>query len=136
MDTVKVLGGVAAGIGTVAALPVMGKFGCVSKLGAVLGGTIGGVAGAVLSELEEDALFETKRRHTQNGHESCLKDIEALDERYSGIREELAEAEAQKEADAAEEEDDDELDEESEEETDAEPEVAEDETEEEAEATA
>lgn len=37
MDAVKVLGGVAAGIGTVAVLPVLGKFGRVSLIGAVLG---------------------------------------------------------------------------------------------------
>ncbi len=49
-DWLKLAGGVAAGIGTVAALPIFGPIGTVTALGAVLGG----LAGASLQLIEGD----------------------------------------------------------------------------------
>lgn len=57
--TYKVIGGVLAGIGTVAALPILGPLGSVSLLGAVLGGAAGGLTGATLAEIEEEECSHT-----------------------------------------------------------------------------
>ena len=51
-DWLKLAGGVAAGIGTVAALPIFGPIGTVTALGAVLGGLAG--AGSQLLDTEDD----------------------------------------------------------------------------------
>jgi tellurite resistance protein len=50
----KVMGGVAAGIVTVVALPVAGPIGAISLAGAAVAGTIGGAAGAVASKKESE----------------------------------------------------------------------------------
>lgn len=52
----KMLGGVAAGVGAVAALPVAGPIGAVTAVGAVVGGAIGGTAGAITAFSDEDEL--------------------------------------------------------------------------------
>ena len=70
MEAYKVAGGVAAGVGVVAALPVLGAIGSVSLLGAILGGTVGGIAGAVASEMEEDAQCTTRQSSAQENEES------------------------------------------------------------------
>lgn len=54
MSIWKVLGGIAAGVGTIAALPVLGAVGAVTVTGAVVGGTIGAVGGAIASSDEDD----------------------------------------------------------------------------------
>ncbi len=50
----KVLGGVAGGVGVIAALPVAGAVGAVTLAGAAVAGTVGGVAGAIASSKEEE----------------------------------------------------------------------------------
>ncbi len=64
----KVLGGVAGGVGLIAALPVAGAVGVVTLAGAAVAGTVGGVAGAVASSKEkaerESARDQGERRAT------------------------------------------------------------------------
>jgi hypothetical protein len=57
MDKTKVAIGAVAGIGAVAALPVMGSIGSVSFLGAVLGIGLGGAVGMALSGDERGGVF-------------------------------------------------------------------------------
>ena len=57
----KILGGIAAGVGTVALLPVAGAVGAVTMTGAIVGGT-GGAAVAAGSEDEKKKLREENQR--------------------------------------------------------------------------
>jgi len=54
MRYLKILGGVAAGVGTVVALPIAGSIGTVTALGAAIAGTLGGVAGAAVAMSDEE----------------------------------------------------------------------------------
>lgn len=61
MSFLKIFGGIAAGIGAVACLPVAGPIGAVTLLGAIVGGSIGGVLGKKMSDKEktkENALLK------------------------------------------------------------------------------
>ncbi len=73
MEAYKIAGGVAAGVGVVAALPVLGAIGSVSLLGAILGGTVGGVAGAIASEIEDDQNWD-RRASQQDAEEEELEE--------------------------------------------------------------
>jgi hypothetical protein len=70
MEAYKVAGGALAGIGAIAALPIMGPIGAVSLVGAIVGGTLGGVAGAVVSEMEEEEATLKRRRSEEEMEES------------------------------------------------------------------
>jgi tellurite resistance protein len=61
----KVLGGVAAGIGAVACLPVMGAVGAVTLVGAVVGGTVGAIGGAIASATDEEEKASCERAGEQ-----------------------------------------------------------------------
>lgn len=50
----KILGGIAAGVGTVVALPIAGPIGAVTALGAAIAGTLGGVAGVAVAMSDEE----------------------------------------------------------------------------------
>jgi hypothetical protein len=80
----KVLGGIAAGIGTVVALPVAGPIGVVSVLGAAVGGSAGGIAGGILSaedEKEKDCARRSGQRAAAVKYEKKVKKLStALDE--------------------------------------------------------
>ena len=49
----KVAGGVVAGVGAVACLPVAGAVGAVTLKGAAIGGTIGGLGGFAMAKEDE-----------------------------------------------------------------------------------
>jgi len=91
MNTIKVIGGVAAGIGTVSALPVMGKFGRVSLLGAVLGGTIGGLAGAAIAIKDDEDSDARSSLAKDEGWETCYKALDELDGDLEEVKAALAE---------------------------------------------
>ena len=65
MNYWKVLGGVAAGVGAVVALPVAGPIGAVTALGAAIAGTLGGVAGAAVAMSDEEDKDAARREGEQ-----------------------------------------------------------------------
>ena len=86
----KVLGGVAAGIGTVACLPVAGAVGAVTLAGAAVAGTVGGIAGAAVAMNDEECEEELSESRENNNKlkariamqetfiKECEKDLEKL----------------------------------------------------------
>lgn len=80
----KVLGGVAAGVGVVSALPVAGPIGAVTAVGAVVGASIGGLAGAAESAIDaeekEDARRSGVRAATAKYERKIRKLVAALKE--------------------------------------------------------
>lgn len=89
MDKVKVITGVAAGVGSVALLPVFGPIGTVSLLGAVLGGTAGGIAGAVLSE-NDDARCGTDSVDGMGcEREPCIHELDEAEDHFDACKNEL-----------------------------------------------
>lgn len=65
MSFFKVLGGVAAGIGVVAAAPVFGAVGAVSLVGAGVGAVAGGVAGSVIAASDDEELDYVRNERNQ-----------------------------------------------------------------------
>jgi len=68
----KVLGGIAAGVGAVALLPVAGPIGAVTALGAAVGGGVGGLAGAAASAAAEGEKDDARR----SGEEAAVTKYE------------------------------------------------------------
>jgi uncharacterized membrane protein YebE (DUF533 family) len=74
----KILGGVAAGIGTIVALPVAGPIGAVTAVGAAIGATVGGLAGAVASAIEEEEREEARQSGERIATAKYEKKVEKL----------------------------------------------------------
>lgn len=74
----KVLGGVAAGIGAVACLPVLGAVGAVTLVGAVVGGTVGAVGGMIASSSEEEEKESCAREGERKATAKYEKKVEKL----------------------------------------------------------
>jgi hypothetical protein len=91
MDKIKVIGGVAAGIGTVAALPVMGAIGTVSILGAIIGGTVGGIAGAAVAGKDSEDSCLNALRSKDEGRRDCLAELDEFDGDLEAAKAKLAE---------------------------------------------
>jgi len=78
MDATKVILGTAAGVGAVVCLPVAGAIGTVTLLGAAVAGTLGGVVGAAMSELEDDEKKEELSKGRRHGWDECLYNLDKL----------------------------------------------------------
>jgi Na+/glutamate symporter len=74
----KVMGGVAAGVGTVVCLPVAGAVGAVTLAGAAVGGVAGGVAGAVASKKEKQERASAREAGERTATAKYEKKIEKL----------------------------------------------------------
>lgn len=73
MSVFKVLGGIAAGVGAIAALPVFGAVGAVTAAGAAVGAVVGGIAGAVASEMDEEEKTEIRSSAQYEGAKAAEK---------------------------------------------------------------
>lgn len=81
MGLFKVLGCVAAGIGAVACLPVMGAVGAVTLTGALVGGTVGAIGGAIASSAEEEEKAKCKRDGVEEGIAKCIIKLKEMKSR-------------------------------------------------------
>ena len=63
----KIMGGIAAGIGTVVALPVAGAIGGITLAGATTGGTLGGVIAVMASTNEKEKVREENKSAYKKG---------------------------------------------------------------------
>lgn len=88
-DKVKIVGGVAAGIGAVAALPVMGAFGAVSLVGALVGGSVGGLAGVAMVNHDSDECLYQWSEGKSYGVEKCLSVLDELDDDLTVVKEKI-----------------------------------------------
>jgi len=68
----KVLGGVAVGIGTVAALPIAGPVGAVTAVGAAIAGTVGAAGGGIASVIDDE---EKKAAYREGKKSAKAKEI-------------------------------------------------------------
>lgn len=80
MDSKKIILGTAAGVGAVAALPIMGAIGTVSLLGVAVGGTLGGLAGAVMSENDDARCAADFCDGMRIAHKDCIASLEKAGE--------------------------------------------------------
>lgn len=88
----KVLGGVAAGVGTVAALPVAGPIGAVTLVGAAVGAAAGGFAGAATSAVDEKRRGEARRSGERRATARYKVKEEKLESKIKEAQEELSDA--------------------------------------------
>lgn len=89
----KVVGGIAAGVGAVAALPVAGPIGAVTAVGAVVGGVVGGTAGAAVALNDEDEI-EQRDKEIKKGRAENIelkdkyeKELQDLAKKLEGYKE-------------------------------------------------
>lgn len=87
MGFLKVLGGIAAGVGMVAAAPVFGAVGAVSLVGAGVGAVVGGVAGSVISsnDEEEQNKFRNERNEVQEKNAEYSEKMKGLEKYVSNL---------------------------------------------------
>lgn len=74
----KVLGGVAAGVGTVVAMPVAGPIGAVTATGAAIAGTVGALTAATASYVEGRRERVARQEAVEQARASCLAELSAL----------------------------------------------------------
>jgi tellurite resistance protein len=74
----KILGGVAAGVGVVVALPIAGPIGAVTALGAVIAGTVGAAAGAVVAYSDDEDKESARKQGEQKATAKQEKEAEKL----------------------------------------------------------
>ena len=74
----KVLGGIAAGVGVIVALPVAGPIGVVTAIGAAVGAGIGGLVGAAASLGEEEEKESCRREGERVAVAKYEKKVEKL----------------------------------------------------------